>query len=230
MTAWLCWSSTTKGQPPRTTPAHHRGHRRADRHPAATRPRPAPDEPGRRAETAPPRIGATPMAAPPSPRSAWRSATASGLPRVPTLHTVDGADFDRHRVVLYAYRHSYAQRHAGCRRPHRRAARPDGPPQARHHQGLLPRRRASPTRGRGTRRQARLRPARQPHLVAGTGAARLRAQPAIPRRGRSPVRGVHRAVQRQSRRRCLPVPVPVRRLRPLPHRRILPARSPRLPR
>jgi len=32
--------------------------------------------------------------------------------RLPPLRTVDGAEFDKRRVVLYAYRHSYAQRHA----------------------------------------------------------------------------------------------------------------------
>ncbi|MDQ6783051.1 MAG: tyrosine-type recombinase/integrase [Actinomycetota bacterium] len=32
--------------------------------------------------------------------------------RLPALHTAEGTAFDRHRVVLYAYRHSYAQRHA----------------------------------------------------------------------------------------------------------------------
>lgn len=32
--------------------------------------------------------------------------------RLPPLHTADGAEFDKGRVVLYAYRHSYAQRHA----------------------------------------------------------------------------------------------------------------------
>lgn len=31
---------------------------------------------------------------------------------LPTLRTVDGTEFDKARVVLYAYRHSYAQRHA----------------------------------------------------------------------------------------------------------------------
>jgi integrase len=31
---------------------------------------------------------------------------------IPDLRTADGAEFDRQRVVLYAYRHSYAQRHA----------------------------------------------------------------------------------------------------------------------
>ena len=32
--------------------------------------------------------------------------------KMPVLHTADGAEFDRARVVLYAYRHTYAQRHA----------------------------------------------------------------------------------------------------------------------
>jgi len=32
--------------------------------------------------------------------------------RLAPLRTVDGADFDKARIVLYAYRHSYAQRHA----------------------------------------------------------------------------------------------------------------------
>lgn len=32
--------------------------------------------------------------------------------RLPPLRTTDGAEFDKGRVVLYAYRHSYAQRHA----------------------------------------------------------------------------------------------------------------------
>jgi integrase len=31
---------------------------------------------------------------------------------LPELRSVDGTEFDRRRIVLYAYRHSYAQRHA----------------------------------------------------------------------------------------------------------------------
>ncbi|MGH8296840.1 MAG: tyrosine-type recombinase/integrase, partial [Steroidobacteraceae bacterium] len=31
---------------------------------------------------------------------------------LPELHSADGTEFDRRRIVLYAYRHSYAQRHA----------------------------------------------------------------------------------------------------------------------
>lgn len=32
--------------------------------------------------------------------------------KMPTLSTVDGTEFDKGRIVLYAYRHTYAQRHA----------------------------------------------------------------------------------------------------------------------
>lgn len=32
--------------------------------------------------------------------------------RMPILHTADGIEFDKTRIVLYAYRHTYAQRHA----------------------------------------------------------------------------------------------------------------------
>ncbi len=32
--------------------------------------------------------------------------------RIPPLHTADGAEFDKTKIVLYAYRHTYAQRHA----------------------------------------------------------------------------------------------------------------------
>lgn len=32
--------------------------------------------------------------------------------RLPALHTTDGIEYDKTKIVLYAYRHSYAQRHA----------------------------------------------------------------------------------------------------------------------
>jgi integrase len=32
--------------------------------------------------------------------------------RIPVLHTADGIEYDKAKIVLYAYRHSYAQRHA----------------------------------------------------------------------------------------------------------------------
>jgi integrase len=31
---------------------------------------------------------------------------------MPVLRTIEGVEYDKHRIVLYAYRHSYAQRHA----------------------------------------------------------------------------------------------------------------------
>jgi hypothetical protein len=31
---------------------------------------------------------------------------------MPVLHTADGIEFDKRKIVLYAYRHTYAQRHA----------------------------------------------------------------------------------------------------------------------
>jgi integrase len=34
------------------------------------------------------------------------------IQRLPVLHTDDGTEFDKAKVVLYAYRHTYAQRHA----------------------------------------------------------------------------------------------------------------------
>ena len=110
------------------------------------------------------------------------------------------------------------------RRSGRRAARADGPPAAGRDPPVLPGRPDTPPPGRRPGRGDAVRPARQPHLAAGKGAAGLRARPPRRRRGRRPVRGLRRAVQRQGRRAGLPVPVPLRRLRPLPHRRVLPAR------
>ena len=34
------------------------------------------------------------------------------ITRLPVLHTADGTEFDKRKIVLYAYRHTYAQRHA----------------------------------------------------------------------------------------------------------------------
>ncbi len=34
------------------------------------------------------------------------------ITRLPVLHTADGTEFDKAKIVLYAYRHTYAQRHA----------------------------------------------------------------------------------------------------------------------
>jgi integrase len=55
--------------------------------------------------------------------------------RLPPLRTTDGAEFDKGRVVLYAYRHSYAQRHADAGVPI--DVLRELMDQARHHEGLL---------------------------------------------------------------------------------------------
>lgn len=34
------------------------------------------------------------------------------ITRLPVLHTIDGTELDKSKIVLYAYRHTYAQRHA----------------------------------------------------------------------------------------------------------------------
>lgn len=68
--------------------------------------------------------------------------------RLPELTTAVGTLFDRRRVVLYAYRHSYAQRHADAGVPIDALRELMDPPKARHHHRLLqhvgePRRRAA---------------------------------------------------------------------------------------
>ncbi len=59
---------------------------------------------------------------------------------LPPLLRGDGTEFDKARVIPYAYRHTYAQRHADAGVPVERARRLDGPPQPRHHPRLLHRR------------------------------------------------------------------------------------------
>ena len=134
------------------------------------------------------------------------------------LRTGDGAEFDKARAVPYAYRHTYAQRHADAGVPIDVLAE------------LLDHRNLNVTRGyyrvgedrrrdggrQGDRDQ--LRPARQPDLAGCPRPAGIRARPLRRRRGRRPLRPLHRAVQCAGRRRRLPGPVPLRRLRPLPHR------------
>ncbi len=135
---------------------------------------------------------------------------------LPPLLRADGSEYDKAKITLYAYRHTRpAVRRR--RRPGGRAARADGPPAAGRDPPVLPGRRDAPTPGRRPGGGDAVRPARQPHLAAGQGAAGLRARPPRRRRGRRPVRGLRRAVQRQGRRAGLPVPVPLRGLRPLPH-------------
>ena len=159
-----------------------------------------------------------------------RFATATGSPRCRRLRTRDGIEFDKTRVVPYAYRHSYAQRHADAGVPIDVLAE------------LLDHRSYSMTRryyriGEDRRRAAvdtvtalQLRPAWQPDLARRADAVGIRTRPPRRRGGRRPLRHLHRADQRQSRRRSLPGPVPVRGLRPLPHQCGVPSRVAGIPR
>jgi hypothetical protein len=134
------------------------------------------------------------------------------ITRLPVLHTADGTEFDKSKIVLYAYRHTYTQRHADAGVPIDVLRE------------LMSHRQLDTTKqyyriGHGRRREAvdrvaatGVRPARQPDLARGPGAARLRARPPRRRRGRRPVRGLRRTLQRRRRRRRLPGPVPLRRL------------------
>ena len=73
---------------------------------------PLPGHPDRRAEAAAHRP-AQPRRAPRDHRaSASRSRTAPGSSRCRALRTADGIEFDKTKIVPYAYRHTYAQRHA----------------------------------------------------------------------------------------------------------------------
>ncbi len=150
--------------------------------------------------------------------------------RLPVLRTDDGIEYDKTKIVLYAYRHSYAQRHADAGVPvevlrelmsHRKLETKGGYYRVGQTGAVRPstglRRRSST----GTVTAC---------LAASPGAAGPRAHSPRGRRSRRPVRGLRRTVQRHRRRRRLPVPVPLRRLRPLPHRRLLPARPAGLPR
>ena len=125
--------------------------------------------------------------------------------QMPVLSTSDGIEFDKRRVFLYAYRHTYAQRHADAGVPI------DVLRELMDHRKLdttrqyYSRRRGTPPRGRRPGRGDAVRPARQPDLAPRPGAAGLRARPPVRRRGRRPVRGLRRAVQRQGRR---PAPAP----------------------
>ena len=63
------------------------------------------------AEAAARRRGPTRTAARPSPSRCWKTGTGTGHAPGP-LRTRDGTEFDPARLVPYAYRHTYAQRHA----------------------------------------------------------------------------------------------------------------------
>ena len=146
------------------------------------------------------------------------------------LRTRDGTTFDPAKIVPYAYRHTYAQRHADAGVPIDVLAE------------LLDHRNLDQTRGYYRVGEDRRRAAvdkvtamsfdRHGNRIWRDARALLDSEHAryAVGRGRRPLRHLHRAVQRRRRRRRLPGPVPLRRLRPLPHRRLLPARPDRLPR
>ena len=146
------------------------------------------------------------------------------------LRTGDG-DRDRLRpsrpLRLPAHLRPAARRR---RSPDRRPRRASRPPQPERHARLLPGRGGTAPRRDQQGHRDELRPARQPGLARCPRPAGIRARPLRSRGSRRALRHLHRAVQCAGRRRRLPRPVPLRRLRSLPHRRLLPARPDRLPR
>src|SRR5450759_2307816 len=146
------------------------------------------------------------------------------------LHSRDGAEFDKSKIVPYAYRHSYAQRHADAGVGIDVLAE------------LLDHRNLNVTRGYYRVGEDRRRAAvdtvtamsfdRHGNRVWREAAALLDSEHARHAAGEVavPYGRFNRAVQRRRRGRRLPGPVPLRRLRPLPHRRVPPARPHHLPR
>ena len=188
-----------------------------------------PRHPGRRAETAALATAKSPRAQGnhASPRST--SGTVHGHDGLGLAHR-DGTEFDKTRIVPYAYRHTYAQRHADAGVPIDVLAE------------LLDHRNLNITRGYYRVGEDRRRAAvdtvtamsfdRHGNRIWRDAAALLDSEHARYAVGEVavPYGALHRTVQRAGRRRRLPGPVPLRRLRPLPHRRVLPARPDRLPR
>jgi len=152
------------------------------------------------------------------------------IDRLPVLRTADQTEFDKRKIVLYAYRHTYAQRHADAGVPidvlrelmsHRKL---DTTKQ--YYRVGEQRRREAVDRVAAPRfdrhgnriwRQAQA-------LLDSEHARRAIGEVAVPF-------GVcAEPSRRRGRRQRLPVPVPLRWLRPLPHRRVLPTRPAGLPR
>ena len=129
-----------------------------------------------------------------------------------TLHTRDGTEFDQTKIVPYAYRHTYAQRHADAGVPIDVLAE------------LLDHRNLNVTRRYYRVEEDRRRAAvdtvtamsfdRHGNRIWRDAAALLDSEHAryAVGRGRRPLRQLHRTVQRAGRRRRLPGPVPLRRL------------------
>ncbi|MEU0249747.1 tyrosine-type recombinase/integrase [Streptomyces sp. NPDC006235] len=139
--------------------------------------------------------------------------------------------FDKARVFLYAYRHSYAQRHADA------GVAPDVLKELMDHPQL------STTQGYtgwasndGGRPSSGSRPCSSTGAAAGSDARPNSSWTASTRGGRSArspfptVCAPSRPTSPPAARPRLPRPFPLRGLRPLPHRRLLPARPGVLPR
>jgi integrase len=128
---------------------------------------------------------------------------------LPPLRTSDGTAFDLARIVPYAYRHSYAQRHADAGVPIDVLAELLDHRSYSVTRGYYRNRRRPPPRRRRQGHRVQLRPARQPDLAGCPCPAGFRARPVRGRGSRRPLRHLHRAVQRPSWRRRLPHPVPL---------------------
>jgi integrase len=92
--------------------------------------------------------------------------------KMPVLRTSDGTEFDKRRIFPYAYRHTYAQRHADAGMPI------DVLRELMDHRKLdttraIIGRRETPPRSRRLGRRHAVRPARQPDLAHRPGAARF---------------------------------------------------------
>ena len=150
--------------------------------------------------------------------------------QLPVLRRADGTEFDRAKIVPYAYRHTYAQRHADA------GIAVDVLSQLLDHRTLEVTRRYY--RVGEQRRRAAVdtvtahsfdrhgnRLWRDAHALLDSEHARYAVGDVAVPYGRCT-----EPSNVASRRRGLPGPVPLRGLRPLPHRRLAPARADRLPR
>ena len=151
------------------------------------------------------------------------------LDTMPPLQNPDGTEYPKDEITLYAYRHSYAQRHADAGTPVDVLRELMGHRSLNTTQTYYRVTEAAHPHRRRPARVAPIRPARRPALAAGQDTPRPRTHPDARRPGRRSVRCLRRTQQRQGSRARLPLPVPLPRLRPLPHRPVLPARPARLP-
>ena len=101
-----------QGRPDGPPAADQRGHRDGDHRSAGPYPRPVPRHCARRAEAAARRATQPRRAQTHDHRHARRAAPRMGRCQLGPLRTRDGAIVDPAKVAPYAYRHTYAQRHA----------------------------------------------------------------------------------------------------------------------